>query len=312
MPDQSAADQNGSKTPRKSRAVEVEQRYWLFVIPAAIAVLVLIVVPLVFAVGLSLRHFNLLLGTDAPAGLANYVRALTKDPEFYAALLRTFLYVAIVVSLDFVLGFVQALLLYGLSPRLTSFFRGLFLLPILMIPAAGATFWRLVMYGSPNVEIYRAIGIFGAAPPPLGDPNLAFFAIILTVWWAWSPWVFLLLLGGLEGLDRSVIEAAQMDGASYRQIVRRIILPLMKPVIFVTLAFKAVDSFLTFDFVWILTEGGPGHSSQVGTTYIYRYAFGALDYGYGAAMSMIMLVVSAALSIAAVLYWQRNQQGEEA
>jgi ABC-type sugar transport system permease subunit len=267
-------------------------------------------VPLVYAFVLSLRHFNLNLGTDAPAGLSNYVRALTSDPQFYAALLRTFLYVGIVVSLDFALGFGQALLLYSLKPRLASFFRGVFLLPILVIPAASATFWRLIMYGAPNVELYRATGLYGLLPPPLGDLGLAFPAIILTVWWAWSPWVFLLLLGGLEGLDRSVIEAAEVDGAKYRQVVYHIIVPLMKPVIFVTLAFKAVDSFLTFDFVWIMTGGGPGDATQVASTYIYRSALWQLDYGYGAAMSMIMLVVSAVLSIAAVLYWQRSHPVE--
>ncbi len=251
---------------RRRLGTESDRPYWLFVLPAGAAVFVLIGVPLAYAVGLSFRNFNLLLGTDSPAGLSNYVRALTQDPEFYVALLRTFAYVAVVVSLDFALGFTQALLLHGLTPRLTSFFRGLFLLPILVIPAASATFWRLIMFGAPNVEVYRALGIYGLIPPPLGDLTLAFPAIILTVWWAWSPWVFLLLLGGLEGLDQQVIEAAEVDGASYLQLVRRMILPMMKPVIFVTLAFKAVDSFLVFDFVWIMTGGGPGNASQVVST----------------------------------------------
>lgn len=307
---QSLARRGRRRRAGRRLGTESDRPYWLFVLPAGAAVVALVGVPLVYAVGLSLRDFNLMLGTDSPAGLSNYVRALTEDPEFYIALLRTFVYVAIVVSLDFALGFTQALLLHGLTPRLTSFFRGLFLLPILIIPAASATFWRLIMFGAPNVEAYRALGIYGLLPPPLGDLTLAFPAIILTVWWAWSPWVFLLLLGGLEGLDQSVIEAAETDGATYLQLVRRIILPMMKPVIFVTLAFKAVDSFLVFDFVWIMTQGGPGNATQVVSTYTYKYAFGQLNYGYGAALSIITLFVSAVLSIVAVLYWQRSQGAE--
>jgi ABC-type sugar transport system permease subunit len=293
----------------RSESVERDRSYWVFVAPAALAVLVFIAVPLVYGVSLSLRNFDLSLGTDSPAGLSNYARAVA-DPGFQMALLRIFVYVAFVVALDFAIGFAEALLLHSLTPRVATFFRGLFLLPILIIPAASATFWRLMMYGVPNVELYRALGIYGLLPPPLGDQTLAFWAIILTVVWAWSPWVFLLLMGGLEGLDASVLEAADVDGASYLQKVRYVIVPMMKPVIFVTLALKAVDSFLTFDFVWIMTTGGPGNATQVSSTYIYLFALKNLNYGYGAAMSMIMLVISAALSVVAVVYWQRSQTGE--
>jgi ABC-type sugar transport system permease subunit len=147
--------------------------------------------------------------------------------------------------------------------------------------------------------------VFG---PPLSSPTFALVAIIVTSWWAWSPWAFLLLLGGLESLDPSPMEAARVDGASYRQVVWHVILPMMKPVIFATLSFKAVDSFLTFSFVWLMTQGGPGKSTHLLSTYVYEQAFRFLDYGYGSAMALVMVAISAVLSFIAVYYWQKAQR----
>lgn len=280
--------------------------YWLFVAPALLAIGAFVIAPIGYAAWLSLKNFNLILGTDSFAGLANYKRVFT-DPAFLTVTLRTFLYVAVVTSIDFTFGFSQALLLYELSPGIARIFRGIFLLPILLIPSASAMFWRMIMYGPPNVEFLRMFGLTSVLPPPLSTSKLAFWGIIVTVWWAWSPWVFLLLSGGLESLDQTPIEAAKLDGASYLGIVRYIILPMMRPVIFVTMSFKAVDSFLSFPFIWLMTQGGPGNSTHLLSTYIYNEAFHFLDYGYGSAMAIVMLVMSGVLAWLAASYWQRTQ-----
>jgi ABC-type sugar transport system permease subunit len=184
------------------------------------------------------------------------------------------------------------------------------MLPILIIPTASAVFWRTIMY-SPNGQFLRVLGLNHILSPPLGDPKLAFWAIIITVIWAWSPWVFLLLSAGLDRIPRDIIEAAMVDGASYFARLRLIILPLMKPTIFVTLSFKAIDSFLSFPFVWVMTQGGPGGSTHLLSTYIYRTAFSLLNYGLGSAMSVVMLVISGVLSTVVVLLWNRSY-GKEA
>lgn len=285
--------------------------YWLFLAPAAIVVIALIVVPLGYAVYLSLRHYDLQRGVDEFVGLRNFVEILSGgDREFIASLLRTLLYVVVVVAADFVLGFTQALLLFSMRPRVAKFYRMVFMLPILIIPTASAVFWRTTMWSPPNQQFLRTLGLDGIIEPPLGSTNLAFWAIIVTVVWAWSPWVFLLLSGGLDSLDRNLIDAASVDGASYLQRLRHIILPLMKPVIFVTLSFKAVDSFLSFPFVWVMTQGGPGGSTHLMSTYIYEQAFNFLNYGFGSALAVVMLLISSALSVGAVLYWNRTHGKE--
>jgi multiple sugar transport system permease protein len=308
--DVSSAPPSKNRKPAKGTFKgDREGRYWWFLTPAVLVIAGLIVAPLCYTFYLSLRHYDLARGLDEFVGLGNYVEIFSGgDPEFIKSLVRTLVYVLVVITFDFLLGMTQALLLFSMRPRVAKVFRLLFMLPILIIPTASAVFWRTTMWAPPNEQFLRSLGLDGLINPPLGDPDLALWAIIITVIWAWSPWVFLLLSGGLDSIDRSVLEAAMMDGASYFQRLRLIILPLMRPVIFVTLSFKAVDSFLSFPFVWIMTQGGPRGSTHLMSTYIYEQAFKFLNYGYGSALAIVMLLISAALSIGAVLYWHRTQE----
>jgi len=275
-------------------------------IPALVGILLLIVVPLGFTLYFSLRDYSLQRATDAFVGFKNYWTILSGgDADFLASLGRTFIYVAVVILADLVFAMAQALLLYSMRPRRAKLWRGVFLLPILIIPTASAIFWRTIMYAPGHGEFLKVLGLDGLIQPPLGDPFLAFCAILITVIWAWSPWVFLQFSSGLDALDKGVIEASMVDGAGYFKRLRHIILPLMRPVIFVTLSFKAVDSFLSFPFVWVLTQGGPGRSTHLLSTYIYHEAFFNLDYGAGSALAIVMLVISGLLSIGTVMVWQR-------
>lgn len=282
-------------------------RYWPFLVPALIGVAALIVVPLGFTVYYSLRNFNLQVGSDAFIGLSNYVDLFSgSDNGFLMSVVRTIVYVTVVIVADFVLAMTQALLVDRMKPLSAKIWRGIFILPILIIPAASAVFWRMIMYAPGTGAFLKVLGLSGIVDPPLGDSQLAFAAILITVIWAWSPWVFVLFSAGLDQIDRSVIEAAKVDGASYWQRLRMIILPLMKPLIFVTLSFKALDSFLSFEFIWVMTQGGPGGSTHNLSTFIYERAFSFLNYGSGSAMAIVMLLMTTVLSIAAVLVWQRS------
>ncbi|MCL4370698.1 MAG: sugar ABC transporter permease [Chloroflexi bacterium] len=299
------AAQKGAKA-RGASPLDARWRvYWLFTLPALLCVALFVAVPLVYAFWLSLRDFNLLLITDRFVGLANYQKALT-DPEFLASFFRTILYVVVVVSVDFILGFTQALLLFRLPLTAAKLLRGVFILPILLVPSAAAMLWRSVMYGPPFLEFNRAFGL-PESFVMLAQPNTAFLGIIITVIWAWSPWVFLLLLGGLEAMDPDPLEAAELDGANFLQSVWYIILPMMRPVIFVALSFKAVDSFLTFPFPWTMTQGGPAGSTHVLSTYIYESATKFLNYGYGSSLALLMLLIGTILSTAVILFaWRKG------
>jgi multiple sugar transport system permease protein len=277
---------------------------WWFLLPAALAVFGVIVVPLCQVLYLSLFDYNIMQYTYRFIGLGNYVKILF-DAEFGWALLRTWWYVAAVVGVDFVYGFLVALLAWQLPLVWSKLFRAIVILPMLLIPSATAMLWRSVIYAPPYAAFDHVFGL-PASVNVLASPLSALWGIILTAIWGWSPWVFLLLLAGLEGLAAEPLEAAKLDGATFPKLVWHIILPMMKPVIFITVSLKAVDSFLSFTFPWIMTEGGPGGSSHLLSTYIFEKAFKFLDYGYGSSLGVVMLIIAALTSTTVILYARKQ------
>jgi ABC-type sugar transport system permease subunit len=300
-----------SVTPQPIKRSLKNKQYWLFLSPAILAAIALIAVPLGYTFYYSLQNFNLQTGEDSFAGLGNYKLIFTGgDPEFLISILRTFLYVFVVVLADFILAMVQALLIFSMKPYWAKIWRSVFILPILIIPTASAVFWKNVMWAPESAGFLTTLGLENIIKPPLGSPSLALWAIVITVIWAWSPWVFLLFSTGLEAIDKNILDASMVDGTSYFQRLRFIIMPIMRPVIFVTLAFKAIDSFLSFPFIWLITQGGPGGSTHLVSSYIYQKAFAFLNYGAGSALAIVLLFLSSSLSLFAVLVWRRNY-GEE-
>jgi ABC-type sugar transport system permease subunit len=300
-----------SVTPQTVKRNLKNKQYWLFLSPAIMAAIALIAVPLGYTFYYSLQNFNLQTGEDSFAGLGNYKLIFTGgDPEFLFSILRTFLYVLVVVLADFILAMVQALLIFSMKSYWAKIWRSVFILPILIIPTASAVFWKNVMWAPESAGFLATLGLENIIKPPLGSPSLALWAIVITVIWAWSPWVFLLFSTGLEAIDKNILDASMVDGTSYFQRLRFIIMPIMRPVIFVTLAFKAIDSFLSFPFIWLITQGGPGGSTHLVSSYIYQKAFAFLNYGAGSALAIVLLFLSSSLSLIAVLVWRRNY-GEE-
>ena len=117
--------------------------------------------------------------------------------------------------------------------------------------------------------------------------------------------MFFILLAGLESLPKETLEAADIDGASYMQKLFHVILPMLGPVLFVALSLKSIDTFKTFDYVWVMTKGGPASSSEILSTYIFKYAFRMLDYGYSSSMSLVMFFITAIFSIVFIFFYSK-------
>jgi ABC-type sugar transport system permease subunit len=301
MPRGGPAGRAGAAPPRGQAW---EAGLWWFLAPAALAVFVVIVLPVGYAIWLSLYDFNIMRMTDRFVGFGNYLKILN-DANFGWAILRTFTYVFVVIAADFVYGFGTALLAWQLPLGWSRVFRAIVILPMLLIPSAAAMLWRSVIY-TPPFGVFNQVFGLPMSFSMLASPDTSLFGIILTAVWGWSPWVFLLLLVGLEGLPAEPLEAARIDGATFRQIVCHIVLPMMRPVIVVTLSLKAIDSFLSFTYPWVMTQGGPGGSSHLLSTYIYERAFALLDYGYGASLGVVMMLIALASSTAFALYGARK------
>jgi ABC-type sugar transport system permease subunit len=167
---------------------------------------------------------------------------------------------------------------------------------MLLIPTAAAVLWRF-MYSYDVGFINKLLAIFHINGPNwLGDMRLALPSVLITDIWAWTPWMFLILFAGIEGLPKDTLEAGVIDGATYFQLVRYVIIPMMRPITRVAVSLKAIETFRTFDYVWVMTRGGPGSSSDIMSTFVYKQAFKHLKYGYSAALSLVVLLLMILLS----------------
>jgi multiple sugar transport system permease protein len=270
--------------------------YWLFILPAIVITAACLALPLGRGVQISLTNLDFIKNTKSFVGLANYAKALS-DVDFYMALVRNIIYVVVVVAFNFVIGLGMALVC---NQRFAGnkVFRAVIVFPMLLIPTAAAVLWRF-LYNYDLGLINKLLGLFRLRSVNwLGDTRFALMSIVITDIWAWTPWMFLILLAGLEGLPQEPLEAARIDGATGWSLLRLVILPMLRPITRVAVSLKAIETFRTFDYVFVMTRGGPGSSSDILSTFIYKTAFKNLQYGYSTALSLIVLVVLAGLSFA--------------
>ena len=220
------------------------------------------------------------------AGLDNY-RELVFDSEFLAALRRGALFTFFAVSIEMILGFVLAQLLMSEFPG-KGFFRAIHALPLTVAPIAVGAVWKLMTNPGlgPLPYFLRRLGI----DYNIGVPGpQAFATTVLMDVWHWTPFVTLTLLAGLSSLPREPFEQAMVDGANRWQILRYISLPMLRPVILTALFLRIMDALRIVDEVWMLTGGGPGTSTRYVGIHVWRVVFPKTDYGYGSAMSVLLL-----------------------
>jgi len=259
------------------------------VVPVFVTFGLLLVYPLAYGFYISLRDYNIVRQIDKFVLFKNYIE-LFHDKVFLASVYRNLIYVGGVVAANFLVGLGMALLINkGFKGR--SVVTLLLILPMLLVPSTAAVLWRFlydIEFGSIN-HILDFLGL--GRHSWLGSKNTALYAVMVADIWASTPYVFLILLAGLRSLPQDCFEAARMDGASSWQLFRYITLPLLFPIIMIVVIFKTVDTFKAFDYLWVMTRGGPGRSSHIISTYTYEHAFQYYEFGSGASMSIFTTII---------------------
>jgi multiple sugar transport system permease protein len=266
----------------------------LFLLPAAAGFAVFHLWPAVRTFYLSFTEYSLL----APprwVGLDNY-RRLTDDPRFWNALLVTVEYVVINIGVQTVVALGMAVLMHRLTR--STVVRGILLLPYLIANVVVALVWYTMLDSQLGI-VNSALTWVGIDPVAFfGETTTAIPTIALVNVWRHMGYTALLIFAGLQAIPRTVYEAAEVDGASESRMFWRITMPLLRPVLALVLVLTVIGSFQIFDTVAVTTKGGPIDSTRVIYFYIYEQAFQQFNFGYAAALCVILLAILTGLALA--------------
>lgn len=284
-----------------------QRNLWLFFVPSLVVLAVVLMYP--FGNALHLSLFNYYLGSPEKdfVGFGNYAELLSEG-RFWGALANTVIIACGAVALEFVLGLTLALGLYHLV-RGTRPLTVLNFFPHIVTPVVSALFLRWIFVSRWGLidSTLATVGLRG--PDWFGNPIMAKITVILADSWQFTPFMMLVLYAGLQSLDRNILEAADIDGASGWSKLLYVILPALRPIILFVLAIRLMDAFRFFDLIYVLTGGGPGSATETLSIYAYSLGFRLLEIGKASALGVMTLIVVAMLIGGIILVLYRKERG---
>ena len=286
-----AAVTRRAAAPARSLADRLDAtfQYWALA-PAVFILLALTLYPMLSILRMAVSTIDFAQGQFqwTFTGLQNW-RSFVEDWLFRIALRNTLVFVTAAVTIEMLLGLSLALLACQIQLG-KGIYRTIMVLPILVPAVAIGCMWRL-MYNYDFGILNQALVALDLRPLAwLADPRLAMASVILVDIWHWVPFVFLILLAGLEALPVEALEAANVDGANGWQRLRYVILPMIGPTLSVVVMFRTIFAFKVFDEIFLLTSGGPGTTTEVVSLYIYKVFFTENRLGYGALLAILTIL----------------------
>ena len=227
-------------------------------------------------------------------GLENY-KELVVDSNFWESLYNTLFLGSITLLVEFLIAMTLAALVYR-DPWVKAW-RIVFLLPMLLMPSAVSYIWKLLFNDGRIIsDLLGKLGSTLGNIDFMASTSLARMVLLITDVWQWTPFLFIIFVAGLQGMDKEVEEAARLDGASWRSIFFNISLPMLKPVIAIALVLRGIDILTMFTPVHVITQGTPGGHTETISYFIYRTAFKSFEQGYASAASVLVLIATIILS----------------
>lgn len=291
--------------PAPERRFAHEARWaWLFLAPCFLGLLVFTYLPVLASFGLSFSYWNLL-GAPVWVGLDNYDTVL-RDPLFWRSLGATAYFVAVSGFLEVVLGLLLALWL-NRALRGQAWFRTAYFLPFITPMVSVALVWGWLydpQFGLLNWVLAR-LHLIQAPVPWLYDPRTAMGAIILLRIWKDVGYNLVLFLAGLQAVPQSLYESADLDGAGPADTFLRVTLPMITPTVFFVTVMAFINGFQAFDSVYLLTQGGPEHSTELLVYWMFKNAFEFYRIGPASAIAYLLFVLILALT---AVQWQLRKR----
>lgn len=277
---------------RRPRGRRTRVAAWLFISPLAIVSLLVIGGPGVASLVFSFTDWDGL-GAASFVGFQNYIE-LFQSPAVLSAIWHNLIWTLFFLVVPITMALLGAFLLSRIR-RGQAVFRVLYFIPYVLATIVSATIWRQIL--SPTAGIGQALSSLGldwlADVNFLGDPSLALGAVAFVNNWQWWGFLLVLFVAAMQGVNPALYEAARLDGANAWKEFWHITLPGIRPTFMFLVLMTVIWSFLVFDYVYILTQGGPAGSTDVLATVLYRTAFAEQRAGYASAMAMLLSVISA-------------------
>ena len=295
---------------KKAKSYDVARRSfdrWALA-PSLVVLFFIAVLPAVYLLATSLTPYQLvepLSAFDFSAPLRNY-RLLPGDPRFVNSLFVQAKLSFWGVLSQVLLGTLLALLLHTQS-RFVEFARTFSLIPMVLPPIVVAVIWKLIY--TPDISpLYYAASLLDIALPSLtSSVDFALVSIIIADTWEWLPFTFLMVLAALQTIPEEYSEAALVDGANRLQIFYYVTLPFITPILLISAMFRFIDSVKAFPLIFLLTGGGPGSLTEVTNYYAYLLAFDTNEIGYSSAVTVVMLILVAAVSLGLIWMGRRTE-----
>ena len=282
-------------------AILGDRRFRYGIIAPAIFVLLLVgLFPVLYSLVVSFQNITMLEEDTSWYGFGHYAR-LFRDSRLWGSILHTAIITVIALPLELFLGLIMAQLFLEKMPG-KQVFIALLLIPTIVSPIVAGSMWRL-MFDDRFGPINQIIGwIAGEHITILWivKANWVYPAIIITEVWEWTPFMFLILLAALSNVNRDLVDAAEIDGASFWQIFVNISLPAIWPVMIIALIIRALDLVRLFDIVWQITRGGPGNLTETISIYMYLRGFQQFDTSYTGAMIFLTVLLLSVIVIFAL------------
>ena len=283
------------KQPGGLSLLKISILAYVLIAPAFILFLIYIAFPIVYNFAQSTQS-QTYYGTTLFTGMKNF-KYMLSDPIFWSALKNNLIWFVLCVGVQTILAFLFALL-YQLKLMGRGLFKAVLFVPVVLSPVVIGLVWEQI-YNPSNGIIAVILGFMGDSSPPdwLGNPNLALISVAFVNIWQWTGFSMLLYIAALQNIPAELYEVATVDGAGNWAIINKILVPLVEGTTGTLVILGFIGSLQTFTLVYVMTAGGPDNSSHVLGTYIFQQAFVQGNFGYGSALSVVLLIITLLLTL---------------
>lgn len=263
----------------------------VFVLPALILFIGIVIIPMFVSMYYSTLSWDGI-GEKTFIGLDNYIRLFTNtQDQFLKAVLNSVILAGLSVGIQLPIALILALTL-ARGVKGEGFFRTVYFIPVMLSSVVIGLLWQRVYHPTLGLlnNVLSNMGLEGLTRTWLGDLETALVAVFIPIVWQWIGYHMLLMYASAKSIPTELREAAIIDGASHYQIARKIMIPLMRPILRVCMVFAVVGSMKTFDMIFVLTGGGPAHATEVPSTLMLSTIFHKYNYGYGSSMAIFIVI----------------------